>query len=458
MATPKGKPPARRTQSVTKAIEKAKSTPAPRRISPATPLAHNMRRIGHLDLPGGGQVFVDGDYAFVGHMKPPHGTSVIDISNPRKPKVVATLPLENERSHTHKVRVVGDIMITNVEQNERHATRAAATLRDTETRLTVEMGRKPKPAELAAALRIKPHQLPLAREFLERPYAEGGFKVWDISDKTKPRLLSYVKTHGFGVHRFDMDANYAYISTEMEGYVGNILVIYDLKDPTKPTEVGRWWMPGQHLAGGEKPTWKGYKNRLHHALRYKNELWAAVWNAGIRVLDIKDITRPKVIGAYDYHPPFPEPTHTILRLPFKVGGRDIAVGCDEEHDHVYGQLHAGLWVFDLEKPGDTYQFTALSMFHLPERASPFSHLGRFGMHQFQEYPTDTRMFCTWFSGGLRVIDVKRPEAPEETGWFIPEPCGGEASPQTNDVFLEKRGLVLTIDRNCGLDIIEPTRG
>ena len=35
-----------------------------------TPLARNVRRIGHLDLPGGGQVVVQGNHAIVGHMKP----------------------------------------------------------------------------------------------------------------------------------------------------------------------------------------------------------------------------------------------------------------------------------------------------------------------------------------------------------------------------------------------------
>ncbi len=436
-----------------KATAKATMPAAKSKPTHATTLAKRMKGIGHLDLPGGGQVYVQGDYAFVGHMKPPHGTSVIDISNPKRPKVVTTLPLETERSHTHKVRIAGNLMITNVEQNERHASRAAANITKAEASLRDTLGRKPRDAELAAELRIKPHQIPFAREFLSNPYAEGGFKVWDISDKTNPRLLSYVKTHGFGVHRFGMDENYAYISTEMEGFIGNILAIYDLKDPTNPTEVSRWWMPGQHIAGGETPTWKGYKNRLHHALRYKDELWASVWNAGIRVIDIKDIRNPKVIGAYDYHPPFPEPTHTILKVPFPVAGRDIAVGADEEHDHSYGHLHAGLWVFDVEKRD---QIKALSMFHVPERASPFSQMGRFGMHQFQEYLTDTRLYCAWFSGGIRVIDIKNPDAPEETGWFIPEPCGGEKAPQTNDVTVDKRGLVLTIDRNCGFDIIEPT--
>src|SRR3546814_1719501 len=81
-----------------------------------------------------------------------------------------------------------------------------------------------------------------------------------------------------------MDADYAYISTEMEGYLGNILVTYDLKDPAHPQEVSRWHMPGQHIAAGETPTWKGYKNHLHHALRVGDEMWASVWHAGFRVL------------------------------------------------------------------------------------------------------------------------------------------------------------------------------
>jgi len=35
-------------------------------------------------------------------------------------------------------------------------------------------------------------------------------------------------------------------------------------------------MPGQHIAGGEKPDWVGKQNRLHHALRFGDKLWAGV--------------------------------------------------------------------------------------------------------------------------------------------------------------------------------------
>ena len=69
------------------------------------------------------------------------------------------------------------------------------------------------------------------------PTDHGGFKIYDISDRSKPKLIAHQRTHGLGVHRFDMDANYAYISTEMPGYIGNILVIYDIRNPAKPEEV-----------------------------------------------------------------------------------------------------------------------------------------------------------------------------------------------------------------------------
>jgi hypothetical protein len=59
------------------------------------------------------------------------------------------------------------------------------------------------------------------------PYALGGFRIYDVSQRSNPKLIAFQKTGGIGVHRFDMDKRYAYISTEMEGYVGNILVIYD---------------------------------------------------------------------------------------------------------------------------------------------------------------------------------------------------------------------------------------
>lgn len=417
--------------------------------------AKGMRRIAWFDCPGGGQVTVENGWAYLGHMKPPHGTSIVDVRDPRNPKLVASIDPTSNQSHTHKVRVTGDVMVTNVEQDERHALRRAKAIPRIEAEYREKHGRAIPDGELAAAIKVKPEFLPRARVSLTAPdYTEGGFRVWDIADRAKPRLITHHRTGGIGVHRFDLDARYAYISTEMEGYVGNILVIYDMADPARPTEVGRWHMPGQHVAAGEVPTWHGQHHRLHHTLRDGNTLWAAVWYAGIRAIDVTDITKPRTIGEYRYHPPFPEPTHTIMKVPFEVAGRQIAVGVDEEHEHVPGQPHAGLWVFDVADPGN---IRPLSMWHLSELDNPYVKAGgRFGAHQFQERMHDTCLYTAWFSGGLRVVDIADPEAPTEVAHWLAEPPLGEKSPQANDVDTDGNGLVFVIDRNRGLEILERT--
>jgi hypothetical protein len=418
--------------------------------APRNRLAQNIRRLAHLDLPGGGQVVVQDGYAYVGHMKPPCGTTILDVRDPKNPKIAAEITLGDDFSHTHKVRVAGDLMVTNVEQNRRHFLRKGERLPE----LREKLGARAGDAELAAALGVAPSQIAELDAARARGYRDGGFRVWDISDKKKPRELCHHRTFGFGTHRFDMDRDYAYISTEMAGYLGNILVIYSLKDPAKPVEVARWHMPGQHLAAGEKPAWKGYRNRLHHALRVGDEMWAACWHAGFRVLDVSDISDPKVIGSHDYHPPFPEPTHTILPVAGSHGGRRIAVGVDEEHDHTPGRLHAFLWVFDVT---DLSNIHALSAYDVSELDSPWARApGRFGAHQFREKLDEPLVFATWFAGGLRVVDVSDPLAPVEAGWFIPEPVGDEPSPQSNDVDVDANGVIYMIDRNRGFDILEMT--
>lgn len=66
----------------------------------------------------------------------------------------------------------------------------------------------------------------------------------------------------------------------------------------------------------------------------------------------------------------------------------------------------------------------------------------------------TLIFATWFSGGLRIIDMDDPSAPQEVGYFMPEPVGANPAPQSNDVFVEPRGLIYLTDRNMGFDILE----
>ncbi|MFK7763153.1 MAG: LVIVD repeat-containing protein [Roseobacter sp.] len=408
-------------------------------------LSRNIRHLGRLEIPGGGQVVVEGNYAYVGHMKPPNGTSIIDISDATDPKVVAHIE-PPAFSHTHKVRVAGDLMITNVEQDQRHFLRKG-------DKIPVLRDAGHSDAEIAETLGITLKDIPELDAARARGYDGGGFRVWDISDKTTPKLLSYVKTFGFGTHRFDMDENYAYISTEMEGYVGNILVIYDLADPKAPREISRWHMPGQHVAAGETPTGVGYSHRLHHAMRCGDELWAAVWHAGLRVLDASNLTAPHQIASYVWPKAIPEPTHTVMPLEQAINGRRYAVAIDEEHAHQPGRLHGFLWVMDVT---DLSNMEPVAAWDLSERACPFigEEGARFGAHQFSEKLDSTLVYATWFAGGLRVLDLADPMQPKEAAYFMPDRGPGNIAPQSNDVDVGEDGRIYLLDRISGLDILE----
>ena len=109
-------------------------------------------------------------------------------------------------THSHKVRVHGDIMLVNNELFR-------ATTGE-------------RPADF-----------------------EGGIKVYDTSDKTKPRQIGHYQS--LARIASISDGAYAYISSEENGFVGDIVVILDLADPTRPEPIARWWMPGQWAEGGE---------------------------------------------------------------------------------------------------------------------------------------------------------------------------------------------------------------
>src|SRR5215471_9181128 len=427
------------------------------------PLARNVRRLGHLDLPGAGQVTVAGNYAYIGHIpnKDDLGTSIVDISDPQNPRLVATVTLNDLSSHSHKVRVAGNLMVVNHERNPTPIGRRAEQLPGVRRELREALGREPTLAELAQRMSVTEADIVDIARMEQYPYRNGGFRIYDVSTPSAPKLIHHQLTGGIGVHRFDMDERYAYISTEMDGFVGNILVIYDLRDPAKPEEVSRWWMPGQHTAAGEKPTWSGKRHRLHHALRFGDEMWASCWHGGFRIVDIADIKQPKTVASHNYHPPFPEPTHTVMPVPAALGGKRIAITIDEEDQAQSaneeqarrGRPHAGMALFDVS---DYANVKPLSLFEVSELDSPFARTpgARFDAHQFHERMAGTLVFAVWFGAGLRVVDVADPSAPREVGYFIPDPVGGRAAPQSNDVVLDQRGLIYIVDRHVGFDVLE----
>jgi len=366
--------------------------------------AKGLRQVAYFDCPGGGQVVVDGHLACIAHMKAPHGTTLVDVRDPASPQRVATLEVP-PGTHSHKVRAADGLMLVN---REGHGAGAAG------------------------------------------PGGAGGLLVYDVTTPAHPRELAFWRCGGLGVHRFTFDGRYAYISPELDGYVGNIVMILDVADPTRPVEVGRWWMPGQWTGGGETPSWKGRQHRCHHPIRLGDRLYVSYWHGGFVILDVADLAKPRFVSGLDWSPPFITPTHTALPVPFPIQGRQVLIVADEDVAKLEPGPPSFLWLVDISEESRPVPFASFQLDGIDGSPQPeFT-----GCHQPSERVTSTEIPVAWFAHGLRIVDIAKPHAPLEVAHFLPAVPEGHDRVSSNDVCVDDRGLIYLIDRGRGLHILE----
>jgi hypothetical protein len=166
---------------------------------------------------------------------------------------------------------------------------------------------------------------------------------------------------GRGVQRFDFDGRYVYASPTVEGYRGNIVMILDFADPSTPVEVGRWWMPGQWIAGGEQPTWPGSAHRCRHPLRFGDRLYDSYWHGGFVILDISDMRNPVYISGLQWSPPFGCPTHSAVVVPTLIDGRRLLLVADEDVDRRPDSPPAFLWLVDITDETQPVPFSSFQV-------------------------------------------------------------------------------------------------
>ena len=250
---------------------------------------------------------------------------------------------------------------------------------------------------------------------------DGGIRLYDISDPAKPREVGFFKTdvaprrgvHGFWLHEDPKQGKFAFIATTMEGYHDNILMILDINDPAKPKEVARWWFPGQHTAGGEKPgeDWvepdRGLREglpkiwvALHDITTYKDRAYLAYRDQGVIILDISDIRKPTMISQIKWSPPEEGNTHSIgIVIPPHGGRPDIIIAGDEfiRPEQLSFRLHACPRRPQREKSGADLHFQAAVEPVLPS-GSPWPPL------RHSRYRTDDKgKYCFQRLGKFRLL-------------------------------------------------------
>jgi len=366
---------------------------------------------------------------YIAHENAPVAFSIFDVTEPSKPKMVWQLPLPHKDVRGNSLAMRGDILLMAYQVH--------------------------KPG-------LKP----------------AGFQVYDISNPIEPREVSFFDMSGGpasqGVHYVSfMDGRYAHITTGAPDFVPKhpkdhqFYMIVDLANPSKPTEVGRWWMPGQRqgdaaeLPPRHEPPSFDFAYRPHHTLSYPerpDRAYIGYIDGGIVILDIADKAHPKLISRLDYHPPFPGFTHTVLPL-FE---RNLAIVTDEATGDEGLDWPKRYWVVDIRTESNPVMIASMPT---PDGFEELHRIGgRIGAHNIHENEPEpgsaklqNTVVTTWFSAGLRMYDIADPYRPEEVAAFLPETPEGQRGCRISDVFVDDRGIVYAADRACGgLYVLEYT--
>jgi hypothetical protein len=432
----------------------------------------NMELVGYHDLQGRSayQPIIHRQgarwIAYVGHhgdnilnpltgKKEDNGTSILDVTDPRKPKYLAHIPGEPGLAEAGGAQMV----------------------------------RACDGSDLPKADKSK--------VYLLRTYGNSAQEIWDVSDPARPSLLTTIVSGLKGTHKnwWECDTGIAYLVSGIEGWrVRRMTQVYDLSDPAKPVFIRNFGLPGQQPgASGTPPAdlhgmistgpkgnriYFGYGTNKDGALQIVDR--EKLLN-GPKEPTSENLLYPQV-GRLDLPPT--NGAHTTLPLldmplpEFAKDARgargDFVMIVDEQILNECLETRQRVWFADVT--AESKPFT-VSNFNVPEKSGNFcSRGGRFGSHSPNEYQAPMYakrlVFVAWFNAGVRAIDVRDPYNPKEVGYYIPAKTGKtdkrcvktpegkercKIAIQTNNLEVDDRGYIYIVDRaNSGMHILQVT--
>jgi hypothetical protein len=365
---------------------------------------------------------------WMAHESAPKNFTAVDVTDPRNPRVLVQTELPHMKVRSNSLDVSGNLMAVAYQ--------------------TQVPGMKP-----------------------------AGFEMFDISVPEQPRLLSHFDCSGpysRGVHAlWFVDGKTVHMASGAPDFQPHNQLddqfyrIVDVSDPSHPVESGRWWYPGTRVGDGQ-PQPKRLPAKFDTGFRAHNtnvfpdrpdRAYVGYIDGGAVVLDISDQSDIRVVSQWNHSPPYNGFTHTVLPL-FERNLWIVSDECVQDDGADWPKL---VWVVDVRSESHPLP---ISTFPMPPVEAFARRGGRFGAHNLHEnlplpgsFRSDTVIVGTFFNGGVRVFDTTDPYRVEEIAYYVPgaprlSPAGAI---QLNDVFVDDRQLVYTIDRfGGGLYILEMT--
>jgi hypothetical protein len=403
---------------------------------PPQGVGNRIRHLSYSDQggrPDGVQVMVNRRHVYVGHMFS-DGLTILDASDPRQLKPVGFFTAGGN-TRTHHLQVADDLMLL--------ANGANIVAMQSYDNLRGYFENN------------------LADSITKRRQFRSGLSIHDISRPAEMKEIAFLEIPGFGINRLWWPGGrYAYVAAHFDGFTDHILCIVDLNVLTKPEIVSRWWLPGMHRAGGEKPALPaGRRAALHHMITSGTRGYAAWRDGGLTVHDLSDPARPALVSRINWSPPFPGGTHTALPLP----SRNLLVVADEANAEKCAKGTFHTFVVDIRAPENPVPVATLPT----PKERDFCSIGVFGPHNLHEnrpgsFQSEDTIFATYNNAGVRVFDIRDAFAPREIAFWVPPVPPRLIDPRPNvalaaktaDVYVTTDGLMFVSDWNAGLHVLE----
>ena len=355
-------------------------------------------------------VYVHGHHAFVGGMSVGYytknnvGVRVVDLSDPENPELVARIPLRARGKydgHTH-----GDVVVTSLSTDVFQGD-VAVILNGVPDTFA--------PTEYPESYGIWDVTDPAQPEFLNildigivRAGGDGG----DLGDKPSDSK-AVAGNYFYAIYGTAASCVSSGSENQCIGpgdATDTHMAVVDIADPRNPVVVGDWQDdPGVLLMGlslNEQAT-RAYITGIS-PFPYGN----FAEEGYLYILDIRDPTQPTEIGRYTM--PLHDTTSMFIAVETSDGAHVVLA--DGAWGEKAGSSGCGtLHILDTSDPAAIHE---VSEFALPESSSPGKCGKNPFHFATDVAIRGDMVYSAWMGGGVRAIDISDPAHPVEKGWFI----------------------------------------
>jgi hypothetical protein len=308
-----------------------------------------------------------------------------------------------------------------------------------------------------------------------------GLMLWDVSNATKPVQIGFLDTgcctrgvHEFEIeHRADLGRTFAYATVPAGSYPDSVnesgvrdalgkgdFRLIDITDPSAPFEVSTWKVQqagGPFAAQGCDPD-GNYGHGAEPSADGKS-VFLSYWDSGYIKLDLTDPASPRYVKRAAYGPEADGDAHSAQYDE----GRKLLFSADEDFCKASGAgIEKGfgymrVWDFSKATPVQIGSYKTPRSMGTDDQGA-----GDFVIHN--NFLVGNTVYSSWYTDGVRVIDVSNPRSPQEVAYFVPPATENPVKPSqrgtlTNTtqvwgvVVDSTTGLVYASDMNSGLWIL-----